>query len=103
MDTVRMQRYDGEEFWADGNWWSGIGNVFSGILGGAASIVAAKNGNLGGAAGIVAAKNGNYPDNSSEAYLQGSQDTSSNVNKYLIFGGAGLILLILVVLLVSRK
>lgn len=89
MDTVRMQRYDGAEFWADGNWWSGIGNVFSGIL--------------GGAAGIVAAKNGNYPDNSSEAYLQGSQDTSSNVNKYLIFGGAGLILLILVVLLVSRK
>ena len=84
-----MQRYDGAEFWADGNWWSGIGNVFSGIL--------------GGAAGIVAAKNGNYPDNSSEAYLQGSQDTSSNVNKYLIFGGAGLILLILVVLLVSRK
>lgn len=89
MDTVRIQRYDGEEFWADGQWWTGIGDTLNGILGGAAA--------------IVAAKNGNYPDNSSEAYLQGSQDTSSNVNKYLIFGGAGLILLILVVLLVSRK
>lgn len=89
MNTVRMQRYDGKEFWADGNWWAGIGGFFNDLL--------------NGTAGLIVAKNGNYPNNSSEAYLQGSQDTSSNVNKYLIFGGAGLILLILVVLLVSRK
>ncbi len=89
MEEIRLQRYDGAEFWADGNWWTGIGNTLGGIL--------------TGTAGIIAAKNGNYPDDSSEAYIQGSQDTSSKVNKYLIFGGAGLILLILVVLLVSRK
>lgn len=90
--TLKINRadgYNGSEFWADGKWWTGIGDTLSGILNGTAS--------------IIQAKNGTYPDNASTAYIQGSYDNQSNTTKYLIFGGAGLILLILIVLLVSRK